>query len=314
MERDPGGYAGWSIAIGCAGTAPQKSAEIGNGTDGGLVAVDGSGLGPPSDDGPGIVSVSMPSGAAGVIPLALAVVDHRADRVDLAASVSLDQGATWKPAHLRPAERQLNHGQPGDRLAVGERQRRDLDRELGFRARHRFPHAALGLVAACAVGCVGRRHARADRDAGDRQLARRRKPRRSLRDQLRRVGCREHRDRKATSAGGGASGSRQPGSRGHRRSPGRHRSRRSRRRRDRARLRLGWRRPAHGAAHRRPGSFRSALRRRSLGTARRPARPRRRRTEPAGHQSKGDRVERRDRVRVVLSRRQLDPQQPEPCR
>src|SRR2546430_587499 len=91
-----------ALAIGCAGTAPQKSAEIGSGTDAGLVPVDGSGLGPPSDDGPGIVSVSVPSGAAGVIPLALAVADHRADRVDLAASVSLDQGATWKPAHLRP--------------------------------------------------------------------------------------------------------------------------------------------------------------------------------------------------------------------
>ena len=91
-----------ALAIGCAGAAPQKSAEIGGGPDGGLVAVDGSGLGPPSDDGPGVVSVSVPSGAAGVIPLALAVVDHRADRVELAASVSLDQGATWKPAHLRP--------------------------------------------------------------------------------------------------------------------------------------------------------------------------------------------------------------------
>ena len=82
-----------------------------------LVAVDGSGLGPPSDDGPGIVSVSLPSGAAGVIPLALAVVDHRADRVELAASVSLDQGATWKPAHLRLPSGELSHQRDdGDRV------------------------------------------------------------------------------------------------------------------------------------------------------------------------------------------------------
>jgi len=90
-----------ATAIECGGAAPRKSAEIGDRTDGGVVVVDGSGLGPPSDDGPGILSVSVPSGAAGVIPLALVVMDHRADRVELAATVSLDQGASWKPAHLR---------------------------------------------------------------------------------------------------------------------------------------------------------------------------------------------------------------------
>jgi hypothetical protein len=89
-------------AIGCGGSAPRRGAEIGKGTDAGVVVVDGSGIGPPSDNGPGVASVSLPSGAAGVIPLAVAVVDHRADRVELTASVSLDQGATWKPARLRP--------------------------------------------------------------------------------------------------------------------------------------------------------------------------------------------------------------------
>ncbi len=107
----------WTIslgaAIGCGGAAPHKGAEIGSGTDAGAIVVDGSGLGPPSDDGPGVASVSIPSGASGVIPLALAVVDHRADRVELAVSVSLDQGATWKSAHLRPAS-----GSPATKIAA----------------------------------------------------------------------------------------------------------------------------------------------------------------------------------------------------
>lgn len=99
-----------AIATGCGGAAPRKGAEIGNSTDAGLITIGGTGIGPPSDDGPGLVSVGIPSGAAGVIPLALDIVDHRADRVDVAASVSLDQGATWKPAHLRPPSADIAGG------------------------------------------------------------------------------------------------------------------------------------------------------------------------------------------------------------
>jgi len=33
--------------------------------------------------------------------LSLALIDHQVDRVQIAASVSVDQGETWKAAHVR---------------------------------------------------------------------------------------------------------------------------------------------------------------------------------------------------------------------
>ncbi len=90
-----------ATGLGCGVSAPRKGAAISNAADAGVIVIDGTGLGQPSGDGPGILSVGIPSGAAGVIPLALAVVDHRAEWVQIAASVSRDQGATWRPAHLR---------------------------------------------------------------------------------------------------------------------------------------------------------------------------------------------------------------------
>ena len=55
-----------ATGAGCSGSAAGRGASIGSGADGGV-----------------------------------AVVDRRADRVQIAASVSVDQGATWRPAHLR---------------------------------------------------------------------------------------------------------------------------------------------------------------------------------------------------------------------
>jgi hypothetical protein len=86
--------------VGCSGTTVRAGAEINGHADGGVV-VDGQGLGAPAGAGPGVLSVSIPAGASGVIPLSLSLIDHQADRVQLAASVSLDQGASWKTAHVR---------------------------------------------------------------------------------------------------------------------------------------------------------------------------------------------------------------------
>jgi hypothetical protein len=87
----------------CSGSAAGKDVSIRGGADAGVIAIQGIGVGQPSGDGPGVLSVSIPSGAAGVIPLALSVVDHRAQWAQIEATVSLDQGATWRPAHMRLA-------------------------------------------------------------------------------------------------------------------------------------------------------------------------------------------------------------------
>src|SRR5581483_8010048 len=89
-----------ATGVECSGNTVQEGVEINGHTDAGVV-VDGQGLGAPAGSGPGVLSVSIPAGASGVIPLSLSLIDHQADRVQIAASVSLDQGATWKTAHVR---------------------------------------------------------------------------------------------------------------------------------------------------------------------------------------------------------------------